>query len=639
MRTLLAFSFREPASRERVQAGVRRVRQWYGPLWGTDPRTDLCAGSSRGLMMWSDPDDPCRWPGWVVRDGRAVATLHVPLGHERLTGPGPLAEAPARLADRLRERPDEVHALTPPFVLATYHRTDEALTLQTDLFGLGRLFELATSELVVWSNRPVAALRFAGVRAEADPLAWRRMAASDWPMGAATPYRGVEAVGAATRIEVGVHGLRRRTSDVLDRVVRGRREPLGEASLQATAAALAGAATSVAALWPGVPTLSLSGGRDSRLVAAAFLAAGVEVRFTTYAGAEGEAATATELLARLPGPVEHRVPGKAARGKPSLHGSGALTRARQWHDMTEGLRPALYLRGPAPRRLPAHRRPLVCGVGGELGHAPGYPDDVEEIERLPPARRLDAFTRSLHAKITLPSGPSRSAKQAVTTQILAVLEHAAARDVTDAKALDWFYADERLRRWGMTGESTGRFMPLLVPEFVEACFGLTTAQSRDSALHTALIDRLVPAWTGVPYFTATLRERSRSRHTLLHDDPEADLVAGLVEHEDADDWSDGFDTAQVRAIWRRVRQGRPAARDELLMQRVVWRAAFSDHLAAINGDRPPTRSPATSTPGRPAVTTRVRPVHWLAVRANDVPLARRFARTAPGRHLRRLLGV
>ncbi|MGI3782605.1 MAG: hypothetical protein ACRYG2_17730 [Janthinobacterium lividum] len=638
MRTLLAFSFRVPVPQRVLQAASSRVEQWYRPLWGLEPRTDCCAGPSRGLLMWSDPDEPCRWPGWVDGDGRVVATLHAPLGHEVLTGPGPLADAPVRLADRLRERPDELRLLTPPFVLATYERAEDSLTLQTDLFGLGRLFELETPEVTVWSNRPVAALRFAGVRAEADPLAWRRMAGCDWPMGAATPYLGVEAVGGATRIVVGARGPHRRTTDVLGQVARGRPEPLGEASLQATAAALTAAATSVAALWPGTPTLSLSGGRDSRLVAAAFLAAGVGVRFTTYAGAAGEAATAEELLARLPGPVDHRVPTQAPGPRTSA-GPGALTRAREWHDMTEGLRPALYLRGPAPRTVPGHRRPLVCGVGGEFGHAPGYPDDVEEIERLPPGRRLDAFTRSLHAKITLPCGPSRSAGQAVSAQIAAVLKHAAAHDVTDAKALDWFYADERLRRWGMNGESTGRVMPLLVPTFVEACFGLTTAQSRDSALHTALIDRLVPGWAGVPYFTATLRERARPTHQRLWHDPEADLLAGLIEHEDTGDWSDGFDTAQVRAIWRRVRRGRPAARDELLLQRVVWRAGFSDHLAAVNGDRPTPHRPGTSDAGGRAVDRRVRPLHRLAVRANDVPLARRLARTALGRRLRGLLGV
>ena len=620
-----------------MRDGVRRVEQWYRPLWGAEPRTDCSTGASRGLMAWSNPDDPCRWPGWVVGDGRAVATLHAPLGHEQLLGPGALEDAPLRLVARLTERPDDVRALTPPFVLATYDPAQEVLVLQTDLFGLGRLFELRTPDVVVWSNRPVAALLFAGVRAEPDRLAWRRMAACDWPMGSATPYRGVRAVGASTRIEVGSDGIRRRTGDVLEQVVRGRREPLGEASLAVTASALTDAARSVAALWPGVPTLSLSGGRDSRLVAAAFVAAGVGVRFATYDGASGEARTAAELLNRLPGPVQHRVPRARPETGPDRTGPGALSRARQWHDMTEGLRPALYLRGPAPRRLPAHRRPLVCGVGGELGHAPGYPDDVEDIERLPQARRLGAFTRSLHAKITLPSGPSRAAKEAVTTQITGVLAHAAARDVTDAKALDWFYADERLRRWGMTGESTGRVMPLLVPTFVAACFGLTTEQSRASALHTALIERLVPAWAEVPYFTARLSDRAQPADRLLRHDPDADLVAGLLEQPG--DWSDGFDTTQVRTIWARARRGRAAARDELLLQRVVWRAAFSDHLAAVNGDRPPGRAP-----GRPVSTARPahrrpRPLHVVAVRANDLPLARRLARTALGRRLRGLLGV
>jgi len=389
----------------------------------------------------------------------------------------------------------------------------------------------------------------------------------------------------------------------------------------------------VARLWPGTPTLSLSGGRDSRLVAAAFLAAGVRVRFTTYAGAAGEADTARALLARLPGPVEHAVRTPDAPRTPE--GLGALSRARRWHDTTEGLRPALYLRGAAPGRLPGHRKALVCGVGGELGHTPGYPDDVEQVERLPAAARAAAFTSSLLAKITLPTGPSDAAVRAVSTQVATVLQHASARGVTDAKALDWFYADERLRRWGMTGESTGRVMPLLVPAFVEACFGLTTAQSRASALHTALIERLVPAWAGVPYFSATLRERGQPAYRRLWEDDEADLVGGLVTG--GDDWTDGFEVERVRSVWRRASGGRPAARDELLLQRVVWRAAFTDHLAAVN-DEPALVRPRVA-PAPPRAAPGPRPLHRLATYANDVPLARRLARTALGRRIRGRLGV
>jgi hypothetical protein len=565
-----------------------------------------------------------------------VATLHVPLGHERLVGPAPLERAPVALARRLHDHPAEVSRLTAPFVLARLDRGAATLELWTDGLGLGRLYEVQTEEGRIWSNRPVAALLFAGLRAEADPLAWRRMAACDWPMGDETPYRGVRTIPAGTRIRLDRSGHREQSLDVLGSLVGSRRDPLAEQTLAGTATALTAVARSVGELWPEVPVLSLSGGRDSRLVVAAFVAAGIEVRLKTYGGASGEVDTARELVRRLGGGVEHEVTVPAAQ-RPGRVRNGAYARARRWHDVTEGLRPALYLRNGAPQVLIRQRAVLVGGVGGEFGHAPGYPDDVERLERLFPDRRLAAYAAALQAKIVLPRGVSRQAEADVAAQIDKVLAHAAARDVTDAKALDWFYADERLRRWGMAGESHGVVLPLLAPEFLAAAFGLSTAQSLESRLHHALIARLVPAWSGVPFYSATLKQRSAVAQQRLWEEGDVDLLSGVIT--EADDWGDGFDVAQVREIWRRALAGRAAARDELLLQRVVWRAAFTDHLAAVNGEPAaprPTRSLPLSNVPPPAGA---RAVRRLAVRANDVALARRMARTPLGRRLRRWLGV
>jgi len=552
-----------------------------------------------------------------------------------------VSSAPMRLADRLRRRPDDVLRLTAPFVLVSLDEQTRRLTLQTDGLGLGRLFEVCTPEATVWSNRPVAALLFAGVRAESDPLAWRRMAACDWPMGDATPYRGVRSVAAATTIEVNDAGCRSKALDVLSTLIENRREPLSAAGLDATAAALVATARSSQGLWPGKPVLTLSGGRDSRLVAAADLGAGVDVTVRAYGAAHGEAATARQLVALAPQHVDHEVITPSAQ-RAGVRRVGAYARARRWHDLTEGLRPALYLRNKAPRRLPHHQPALICGVGGEFGHAPGYPDDVERLERLPLPERMDAFARALEAKVVLPRGISDDALRDVDGQVRGVLGHAVERGVVDSKALDWFYADERLRRWGMAGEASGRVMPLLVPEFVSAALGLTTAQSRASALHSALIARLVPEWDGVDYYAATLRQRQAVRQQRLWQEQDAALLSEVLA--DPSEWGDGFDVGLVQSVWRRAATGRAAGRDELLLQRAVWRAAFSDHLAAVNGQASAGRSPVAEAAAATPQRRRARPdlgrlVRLAALHANDIPLARKLARTGLGQRLRRRLGV
>jgi hypothetical protein len=129
----------------------------------------------------------------------------------------------------------------------------------------------------------------------------------------------------------------------------------------------------------------------------------------------------------------------------------------------------------------------------------------------------------------------------------------------------------------------------------------------------------VRAWPRCTYLSATNSSWTR-------------LLSGLIA--DGDDWGDGFDVAQVQEIWQEAMAGRAAARDELLLQRVVWRAAFTEHLAAVNGEPAPkrrTRTVATRPrTGQPSMHIMRR----LAIRANDVPLARRMARTSVGRKLR-----
>ena len=77
--------------------------------------------------------------------------------------------------------------------------------------------------------------------------------------------------------------------------------------------------------------LALSGGKDSRLLAAAFFEAGVEARLHTRAVYDDEAAIAVELVRRLgPGRVRHDIVGHGdtAAASPSRTSRSTRSRAR-----------------------------------------------------------------------------------------------------------------------------------------------------------------------------------------------------------------------------------------------------------------------------------------------------------------------
>jgi hypothetical protein len=162
----------------------------------------------------------------------------------------------------------------------------------TDMLGAGRVVELRSPVGWVWSNRPVAACLFAGTPVRSSERGWRFIGAVDWAMDDTTAYDGVHAVGAATQIVC--DGLTRSVGarDVLGELAGDPSDdPLAPDGLRHVADALIETARSVGELWEGRPKLTLSGGRDSRLVAASFIAAEVDARFVTDGRADGEAQT------------------------------------------------------------------------------------------------------------------------------------------------------------------------------------------------------------------------------------------------------------------------------------------------------------------------------------------------------------
>ena len=192
--------------------------------------------------------------------------------------------------------------------------------------GSGHLFELRTPTGWVWSNRPVAALLFAGLPAEPDPDGWLQMGYTDELFGHTTPYRGVRALDAATHIHWDGRSRRRQvstleTSATFVPAIQASGGPT-EDQLEATAADLMGIATSISRLYKGTPVVHLSGGRDSRLVAAAFHASGSDMILHSHDAFPGDLDVARHLvqLAHQPGGA----PDDTSHGQQSNHpGSGS----------------------------------------------------------------------------------------------------------------------------------------------------------------------------------------------------------------------------------------------------------------------------------------------------------------------------
>jgi len=583
METLIAYTFAHDST-ARATAGRARVEAYYGDLWDHQSKHQGYDGKAIGLHIWDNGHSI--WPSWHDTGDLRVATLHTPLGYQRVIGDVPPYDAPAQLPHAVRRTPASFLELAPPFTMAVVDSAQDRLELFTDSIGVGRLFQLRLADGWVWSNRPAAALLFAGIPAVAAQRGWSFAAASGWFMDDSTPYDGVLAVPGATHIVADGSRRQRVVSRIEATSVWSTDSP---DTVEETAEALQDVARSVGRVWPGRPTVDLSGGRDSRVVAAAFLAAGVEVKLNSYDAVPGELEVAESLVQSLKVPVEHAVSRKTAgtRSQVKPQPLELVERARRWHRYSEGLRPASYLFHAPPKSLAAVGHLAIGGAGGEVAHGHFYPPDVLQLDALPLATKLHAFSNHLQTRLTPAAGPAEASRDAVAGQIDNVLRAAVHGGIESATMLDYFYVVERLRRWGTTGERGGVVSPLLVPSFVRAAFALKPAQRVGNELHRGLVQQLVPEWADVPFFKPTRVRGSTPRVRRLADAADRDQIEDLLQDVE------GFDRRALNTLWAASVAGASSATAEATLCQALWRATFDLHLADLNHLLPGSASPAS----------------------------------------------
>ncbi len=562
--------------------------------------------------MWAAADSPSRWQPWAQRGRSAVASCYTPLGVERITAAG-ANEAPFELVDALRAAPGRIFDITPPFVCASLDVEGDSLDLFTDALGVGRLFGVRTAWGHVWSNRPVAALLFADFPVVPDAVGWAQSAVADEFYGNRTPFQGVRVVGPATRI---TWRQERLLVNELDTVTswltpQGQNEDL----IEQAAADLTSTTASIGRWMKGTPVIDLSGGRDSRLVAAGFLAAGTDMVLHSHDAVADDLKVALELVALLDRDIEHDVEHMSTGGVAKPQPLAAADAARAWHRHAEGLRPATFLHYPVPESLDGDRRVAVGGAGGEVAHSyygtsadavfANLDDELRAgIENpVDSPRVLRQFAERIVRRHCPVPGVQREAREALTEHVLCVLNRIQEAGVYGPNALDHFYVLERMRRWGTTAERHGVMSPLLTPSFQRAALALRPEQRRTNALHRQLTEALVPRWRGVPYFPGEMTAQSPQRRAparILHlaDCTDASSIEAVLANPD--EWHYPFDPALMAEIWRGSARHETSAAQERLVRSAVWRAAFADIAADINGTPRPHREGCLPPPPEPA---------------------------------------
>jgi hypothetical protein len=339
-----------------------------------------------------------------------------------------------------------------------------------------------------------------------DPLHVAALLNPGFPLGSATPFSGVSALTRSTTLHLLNGDLTRLSNPV---TAAGPRAPvpadgLGSGRLGGARAVADGLVAAVAHLADtGQPVeLSLTGGKDSRLIAAALVAAGVPVVARTHGFADHpDVVVAAEIARRLG--IEHLVRTPAAPGQQV----DVLGRIRATVLVADGMLSAFENVG---RPDPAASSVITAGGhGGELlrgGYAEtaaGRPGRSQGGLRgaLGPARRAARSAELLRRLTSKHLGLIRTGPAAGYVASLAPWSAAVARH--PLHALDDFYLVNRAGRWSAAARQAYLIretlvQPLFDDRVVLAARAVPLADRISGALSAAVLAELCPALTDVP---------------------------------------------------------------------------------------------------------------------------------------------
>jgi asparagine synthase (glutamine-hydrolysing) len=446
----------------------------------TDPRVMPVPGPAR--LAWRAPDERTAVLYW---------------GSAGSSGPAPptLTETPAAPD---RDRAGASHAGT---IWISPARA--VLRARTGLARVDPVYLAETPGAVVVSDRACWAAAVTGRLGDHDPVMAGAFLSLGYPTGAATPFRGVRALD-------GDHWLRVTAGRAAIAPPGGRPAGAGDAGV---AAALVAAVRPLAE--QAVPVeLSLTGGKDSRLIAAALAAAEVPFRARTHGFANHPDVIIARLIAERLG-LEHTVtePRAAAAGpdakrpKPPDQAE-VLGRLRSAVLVSDGMLSAFENIGSwvRPDHAAAVTPVQAGGHGGELLRG-GY---AQTAWRSPASRRpvsaAQAWSSAAGAELfrrltTRRLGLLRP--DAAAAYLASLAPWAAAVGAGPLRALDDFYLANRAGRWSAAARQAYLIRaPLVQPFFsdqvIQAARAVPLRQRMNDQLHRDVLASLAPELLDLP---------------------------------------------------------------------------------------------------------------------------------------------
>lgn len=569
-----------------VAAISARGRELLTPLWNAAlqiggeafdlEHAQVARTERRAVINARSLEETWNAPTWLEDEHGTLALSQPPVSYEtEVTQP----EWPRWALATLRS--DKGRRTVHPGYTGISLWKDGGMEMWSDVFGFSRQYIVQNEDFVavgnhigmvsVVSSTPLVVDEFG-----ADVLSQIGF----WPLDN-SPITAVRRLGPAEVVLIGVRDevSRRRYATEDEFFQFGAPGP----DLDAVAASLALSTSNVGALMRSVPTIHLSGGQDSRLTAAAWIAGGRPGRISTVGNLQGEVDVATSLVSLLEEerPLEarglvHRVTTTNPRRTATYSLEDRIEAGlRQWDgDFAPG-----NLRAPIVR--PPRRSVLTIGGGnGEIMHPMYYGNE-----------RILALVRTMDhpvfriSKAFAPRYNVQRVAESTESYLEDLADSMRSLGQRDATALNIFQMMAKYRRW-LNSQLTGTSFVLLAnPLFVRAAIALTPEQRLERFMQAEMTRRLVPGWSGHPYYKASAEDFKRS--DIVQENRMWNTSPGSMERmlHEREEWKNWFDESSMLALEAEVHSGAGASVHESVLNKAYLVDALAGHVGGLESTR------------------------------------------------------
>lgn len=561
-----AFDQEHPPSADEFAIRLEGAHDHLTRLASTELELVHIGDRRSGLLVWLHQNRHLTWPTVVSRGAEGAAWLHVPAA---AGGRDSGVDALTLARDVTRGVVDRAEMGAP---CAAFHWDAEGLRIVNDRLGMVRLYEFDVPGLGhLWSSRPGLAHVFGGMSPDVSESAWSDMATFGWSAAGHSLLGDGQQMRASVTCAADASGRVSRSADLPEWI-----HASIDGGIPDDPAAAEGMirAAKTASWWDGRPVADLSGGKDSRVTAAAAIRAGVVDTVRTVNTDPGEVTTAQELMRHGGEDIRHRVDQVSPPASPE---DNALARYASLHRAWEGAYNATSAyRAKGFAGFKPERAARINGLGGEAiqGRTLIGESVRERLAGKGPEAGRDQLLKLAGMRARAVSDSAMNDSRAVVESFFA---DAVALGHDDAfMVLDHFYHFSKMPFWSHPQATGSTLLPLYSPQLLPRTMYSMKHVVPYGEVHRRLLRSLIPEWAEIPFYKGTSQTRTAPK---MWENPDWTEISETIRDGVAD--LETFDGEVVRTMIREAEDGAATAIHETTLTRVIWEISFREFVKEI----------------------------------------------------------